>query len=97
MSASLLHAPLVSFAAAGEGDKRSAGRIQAVLTWPKRWWDSIHASDLRAELGERQWHDIGAGPRDLGSGRESRETAEERASRRRAVSAWFGHVRPQIH
>jgi len=95
MSASQLHAPLVPFV--GENNKRFAGRIQTVLTWPKRWWDDIHAPDLRAELGEREWRDIGAGPRDSGTGYQSRETAEERATRRRAVSAWFGHVRPQIH
>ena len=97
MSASLQHATLVPFAAHGEGDKRIAGRIQAVLSWPKRWWDNMHAHDLRAELGEREWHDFGAGPRDFGAGDKFRESLEERAARRRAVSAWFGHVRPQIH
>ena len=71
-----------------------AARLYAVLASPKRWWDAQHTPDLLAELGEREWHDIGAGPRDPGDGGVIEETDLERAARRRAIRAWYSHGRP---
>ena len=97
MSAQILLTPRAPFASHGEAGTHVANRVQAWLAWPKRWWEAHRAPDWRAELGEREWHDVGTGPRDPGFGYAGDETADEKALRRRAVRAWYGDLRPPTH
>ena len=64
MSRTPLFTHLIISAPRGTRGEALAARLYAVLASPKRWWDAHHTPDLLAELGEREWHDIGAGPRD---------------------------------
>jgi hypothetical protein len=87
--------PLTISAPRGIRGEPLAARIYAVLlAGPKRWWDAQHTRDLLAELGEREWHDIGSGPREQDDGRIVEETDLERAARRRAIRAWYAHRHP---
>jgi len=97
MSAHMMYTPLTPFAPHDGADHRLVDRVHKMLSWPKRWWDNAHTPDLRAELGEREWLDVGAGPRDCEAGPAVRETAEERAARRRAVRAWYGDARETVN
>ena len=92
MSRTPLFTHLIISAPRGTRGEALAARLYAVLASPKRWWDAHHTPDLLAELGEREWHDIGAGPRDPGdAGVVDEETELERAARRRAIRAWYEH------
>ena len=94
MSRTPMFTHLITSAPRGTRGEALAARLYAVLAGPKRWCDAHHAPDLLAELGEREWLDIGAGPRDPGDGGVVEETEFERATRRRAIRAWYAHSRP---
>ena len=63
MSRDLMFTHLITSAPRGTRGEALAARLYAVLAGPKRWWDAPSCAELLAELGEREWHDIGAGPR----------------------------------
>ncbi len=74
-------------------DSNLARRLYDVLHAPARWLEARRDAAALEGLGEREWSDIGAGPRDLGEGYFAEETADERAARKRAIRAWYGEGR----
>ena len=88
MSESLLVTPSIPFAPAASRGQGVVARTVKALTSPARWWAAREAEAQIATLSEREWHDIGAGPRDPGCGYASTESVEDRAARKIAARAW---------
>jgi uncharacterized protein YjiS (DUF1127 family) len=70
------------------------GQLRKAIVWPV---EALEARRVRAELAglsERELSDIGGAPRDCRPSLPTRdESPEERASRARAIRAWYGHSR----
>jgi uncharacterized protein YjiS (DUF1127 family) len=94
MSESLLVAPSIPFASAAPRDQGVVARTVKALSAPARWFRNREVQAQLAGLSEREWHDIGAGPRDAGCGYPVLEDEAERRARRIALAAWGVSRRP---
>jgi uncharacterized protein YjiS (DUF1127 family) len=88
MSKSLLVAPSIPFASAASRGQGVVGKAFQVFGAPARWLEERATRSALANLSEREWHDIGAGARDLGCGYPEFEDAEDKAARKVALAAW---------
>ena len=88
MIETLLIAPLTRCQAVPKRAPSVAARLAQVLGAPARWMEARQISADLAALSEREWHDIGAGPRDSGCDYAAMESAEDRAARKIAARAW---------
>lgn len=88
MSKSLLVSPSIPFAPAASHRQGVVATTIKVLSAPVRWLREREATAELASLSEREWHDIGAGVRDLGQGYPAFDDEYDRAALRIARNAW---------